>query len=40
MTDDLPELLKSLYDSRTQKNALTKTEKALGKTRKEAQNGS
>jgi len=29
MTDNLPDLLKSLYDIRTQKNALEKTEKAI-----------
>jgi len=29
MTDNLPDLLKSLYDIRTQKRALDKTEKAI-----------
>jgi len=29
MTDNLPDLLKTLYDARQQKNALTKTEKAI-----------
>ena len=29
MTDNLPDLLKSLYDTRTQKNALDKMEKAI-----------
>jgi len=29
MTDNLPDLLKTLYDIRTQKNALEKTEKAI-----------
>jgi len=29
MTDNLPDLLKTLYETRQQKNALTKTEKAI-----------